>query len=433
MDRFASPMTQRKTMPMPIPFRLVAVVSVVTFVATAACADKSLRGRAQSPKSDPAGGTSPNTATSSRSVGIACKEDAPPTPQLPGTWRDVTPRCLNLAATQTGAQTVLVDVVRPSDVYVNVQKNGTWKSTDYGSSWKKVSNGTNGDKLDSGSQWYAAIDTNPKRDPATPPTLYVTQGYGVGGVWKSVDGGVNWTDVWTNNVFGPDGANVSSDVGNDIHSVQLVDSTGSDHLLVTMHGPPPGKTGNGNTGIFESTDGGRKWILRKSSLFKFAPHSDILYALDAKTWFVGAGTVSPGYYMYRTTDGGASWKPCSGDLQKNIGRSIVRTRDAIYSGTDYASGVYKSVDGGWTWAKVPNSGGNVSWVAATPTNLYIGDSSDAGRVRRAPLAHDDTSTVMSTPPGIVENGHDANVIFDGSHHVLIVAEHKSGIWRYVEP
>jgi len=244
---------------------------------------------------------------------------------------------------------------------------------------------------------------------------------------------VSWTDVWTHNVFGPDGVtNISSDVGNDIHSVQIVDSTGGDHLVATLHGFPMGKTGNGNTGIFESTDGGRKWILHKSSLFTFSPHTDILYALDAKTWFVCAGTVSPGYYMFRTTDGGASWKACSGDIQKNIGRSIVRTPNAIYSGTDYGSGVYKSVDNGTTWAKIPNSGGNISWVVATPTNLYAGDSGDASRVRRAPLAHDDTWTVVTTPP-IAENGHDANVTFDGSHHVLIVAEHKSGIWRYVEP
>ena len=110
-------------------------------------------------------------------------------------WTDVTPAGISLNLSDFnndnyGAQDVLVDPVRPSDLYAFFCHQGVYKSTDYGQSWAKVNTGENGDVIDSGKPWGEAIETNRCRDPNTPPTLYSTGSQGR--FWRSTDGGVNW-------------------------------------------------------------------------------------------------------------------------------------------------------------------------------------------------------------------------------------------------
>jgi len=100
-----------------------------------------------------------------------------------GVWEDVTPADANVATTSNGAEMVLVDPARPSDVYVGINSRGVWKSTDYGQTWHKANTGTNGDKVSTGGFPYGAIDLDPCRNPATPPAIYVTQLFGSGGFW----------------------------------------------------------------------------------------------------------------------------------------------------------------------------------------------------------------------------------------------------------
>ncbi len=351
--------------------------------------------------------------------------------QTPGTWVNVTPPQIDPSTMFVGVESVLADPVRKGDIYVNIEQHGTWKSTDYGLTWTKMNTGTNAAQLDTGAAWYAAIDLNPCRDPSTAPTLYVVQGYGAGGVWKSVDGGVNWTNVWDNNIYAPDGVtNIFSDVGSDIHVVQIVDPYDKNHLIATLHSY--WGTGN-NNGVFETTDGGGKWIVHKSQTFNFQPHSDIIFAVDAKTWVVTPGDITQP--MQRTTDGGATWNPIGLPPERSIGRNFVFVGSTIYSGTDYSGSVYKSTDRGASWSST-GSGGKSSWVTATATTLYAGSgygyAAGAAQVLHAPL-NNDTAWVSDTPAGMMQDGSYAVTTFDGSHYVIIAAQQRSGIWRYVEP
>ncbi len=351
--------------------------------------------------------------------------------QAPGTWMNVTPPQIDPGALFVGVESVLADPVRRGDIYANIERRGTWKSTDYGLTWTKVNTGRNAASLDTGAAWYAAIDLNPCRDPSTPPTLYVVQGYGAGGIWKSVDGGVDWINVWKDNVYAPDGVtNIFADVGSDIHSIQIVDPLDRDHLIASLHS----YWGSGNNnGVFETTDGGGKWIVHKSRTFNFQPHNDVVFAVDAKTWIVTPGDITRN--MQRTTDGGATWNPIGRPPERSIGRNAVIVGSTIYAGTDYAGSVYKSIDRGASWTSL-RSGGKTSWVAATATTLYAGSgygyAAAAAHVLHAPLSND-TAWVRETPGGLMQNGSYAVTTFDGSHYILIAAEQRSGIWRYVEP
>jgi hypothetical protein len=354
-----------------------------------------------------------------------------PSSQAPGTWQNVTPTGMNVSDAFHGPITAGVDVVRPSDVYVHVMGDGTWKSVDCGMTWKKVSTGANADKQNTGRQWFATIDTNPHRDPATAPTLYVTQGYGANGVWKSTNGGVDWADVWTNNLFAEDGVtNISQDVGNDISGVFVVDSSGPDHLIAYLHSYWGTQ---GNNGVFESTDGGGKWIVHKAATFNFQPHSDILFPYDATTWMVTHGTSWPSAAIYRTTDSGKAWTTDSDTVSVNTARSYVILGSTIYAGTDYASGVYKSPDKGLTWTKLGLGANAVSWVAATATKLYASSGRDNPHVFHTSLSNDDV-WVDDGAPGMIHGGANTpGVLFDGTHYVIVAPEEPGGVWRYVEP
>jgi hypothetical protein len=349
-----------------------------------------------------------------------------PSSQAPGTWENVTAPTMNISDDFHGPITVGVDVVHPSDVYVHVMGDGTWKSNDCGTTWKKVSTGTNGDKQNTGRQWIASIDTNHERDPATSPTLYVTQGYGANSVWKSTNGGVDWTNVWDNNIFAEDGVtNISKDVGSDISGVYLVDSSGPDHLILYLHS----YYGTlGNNGIFESKDGGGKWVVHKAQTFNFQPHSDVLFSFDATTWMVTHGNA-----VYRTTDSAVTWNVDDGMVSGNLGRSTYIVGSTIYAGTDYAGGVYKSTDKGLTWTDLKAPGNKISWVVATATKLYVSNDRSDPHVYHAALANDEV-WVDDGVPGMVHGGANTpGVLFDGEHYVLVVPAERGGVWRYVEP
>jgi hypothetical protein len=355
-----------------------------------------------------------------------------------GMWVNVTPAALTGLGTMAGgtnivADTVLVDHSRPSDVYVFVSARGVWKSTDYGLTFNKVNTGSNADKVETGYAWMAAIDRSACRDPSTSPTMYIPQGFGALSIWKSTDGGGNWTTVWDRNIFGADAvSSISSDVGSDIGSVAIVDPTGDKHLIVSLHG----YTGTGdNNGIFESVDGGATWYVHKSTTFSFQPHNDVLFPVDSKTWVVTPGTISSDLTMHRTTDGGATWTATGMAPARAIGRELTYVGSTIYAGTDYNDAVYKSTDAGASWTKVEGSGAHVTWVAATGSNVYSSDGMDGTppTIRHASLSADTVWTTDTTPPGMGSNGHDAGVTYDGSHYIIIAAQHSAGIWRFVEP
>jgi hypothetical protein len=254
----------------------------------------------------------------------------------------------------------------------------------------------------------------------------VTQGYGANSVWKSTNGGVDWTNIWDNNIFAEDGVtNISQDVGNDISGVYLVDSSGPDHLLLYLHS----YYGTlGNNGIFESKDGGGNWVVHKAQTFNFQPHSDVLFPFDATTWMVTHGNA-----VYRTTDSAVTWKVDDGMVSGNLGRSNYIVGSTIYAGTDYAGGVYKSTDKGLTWTDLKAPGNKISWVVATATKLYVSNDRSDPHVFHAALANDDV-WVDDGAPGMVHGGANTpGVLFDGEHYVLVVPAERGGVWRYVEP
>jgi hypothetical protein len=360
--------------------------------------------------------------------------------QTPGTWKNITPLGVNLT-NWAGMTSLLVDPARPSDMYTNCDNAGVWKSTDCGATWKKVNTGTNGSKLDSGRAWRAAIDRNPHRDPATAPALFFTMGYGSGHIWKSTDGGVSWSDVWDGNVYAADGStNISSDVGADLFDVELVEPAGAEHLIASLHSY--WGTGN-NNGVFESTDGGGRWMVHASRTFDFRPHADMLLGVNGKTWTVSHGTTWPHSELWRTSDGGGTWNIVAHDvfLAWTGGPQSLRLGAILYAtGTD---GLYKTSDEGASWHKIDVGTQSVLAVFASPTTLYVSGGSGTNdvsfKIRRAPIGNDAAWTDLPIPTGLPPSPNigpaplEGAAVFDGTHTVIVTSNSNGGLWRYVEP
>jgi hypothetical protein len=346
----------------------------------------------------------------------------------PGVWQNVTPAQLNFTPSafnndNFGLQDVLVDPVRPSDLYAFVCHQGVWKSVDYGLTWKKVNTGTNGSAIDAGKPWGSGIDSNRCRDPQTPPTLYTLNGNGQQGFWKSVDGGVSWTRTAL-----PDQASLQYD--QDAYSIAVNPYDGK-HIIMGFHEA---------AGLVESTDAGATWIARKpgdggGSVYPyFVDTGDP--ATTRTTWL----TIGQSGNMWRTTNSGSSWTQVE-TLQHPHGCSQFFQAGAgvIYApGTNgtQGNGIYRSADYGVTWSRI--AAGNVNSVLGTPTTLYAnyawatGGSLDP-QLKTAARNPGTTWSSVPTPSGMTNGTKGAAVTYDGSHYIIVSGNWNAGIWRYVEP
>ena len=237
----------------------------------------------------------------------------------------------------------------PATYYFGATGGGVWKSTDGAVTWTPVF-----DKQGVGSIGSVALSE------ADPNTVYVGTGEACirgnishgDGIYKSLDGGKTWNKV---------GLRDSRAIGK-----VIVHPRNPDVAFVAALGHPFGP--NPERGVFRTTDGGKTWekVLYKDENtgaidVTFDPHNpNILFASlwEARRtpWSLSSG--GPGSGIYRSNDGGSSWK----QLQEHglpklpygrIGLAVAANSDRVYAliqAND--SGLYRSDDGGETWQLV---------------------------------------------------------------------------------
>jgi photosystem II stability/assembly factor-like uncharacterized protein len=240
--------------------------------------------------------------------------------------------------------------------------------------------------------------------PGQPSVYYF--GAVAGGVWKSTDGGGNWTPLFEHegtssigaiavaesdpnvvyvgtgeacirgNISYGDGVYKSTDAGKHWKSVGLKDSRHIGALIIDPKNPDVAFVAalghaygpNPERGIFRSTNGGQSWekvlyVNDKTGAIDvvFDPaNSRILFAamweVVRTPWSLDSG--GPGSGMYKSIDGGTTWKKLEGNgLPKGIWGRIGVTVSGGDSNRVYAlieageGGIYRSDDGGDTWTK----------------------------------------------------------------------------------
>ncbi len=151
-----------------------------------------------------------------------------------------------------------------------------------------------------------------------------------------------------------------------------------------------GTTGGG---VWKTEDGGLHWQNISDGYIPVGSIGAVEVApTDANVIYVGTGSaaprgnVSPGKGMYKSVDGGLSWKPAGLEKTGQIGKIQVHPKnsDVVYAaalgnvfGPSAERGVYRSEDGGQSWEKVlfVNDSTGVIDLVMDPNNprvLYAG-------------------------------------------------------------
>ena len=289
-------------------------------------------------------------------------------------WRSVGP-----ALTSGRVSDIAVNLKNPFEYYVAVASGGVWKTTNWGVEYTPVF-----DSQDSYSVGCVTIDPN------NPNVVWVGTGennnqrsvaYG-DGVYKSTDAGKSWKNV---------GLKKSEHIGNII-----VHPDNSDIIYVSAYGPLWSK--GGERGVYMSEDGGDTWkrILYVdehtgiNEIHMDPKNPEVLYATAHQRrrhvyTYVGGG---PGSGMFKSTDGGSSWKKINKGLPSveigRIGMDISPVDNnvlyAIVEAADRKGGFYKSVDMGESWSRQSGkvtSGNYYQEIFADPVDIgtvYIMDT-----------------------------------------------------------
>ena len=254
---------------------------------------------------------------------------------------------------------------RPKTWYVGAAGGGVWKTTNGGITWQSVSSGLGSETVgdlavapsDSNILWVGTGEKNSLRSQ-----------YWGDGVYKSTDGGKSWTKM---------GLADSRAIGRIV-----IHPTGPDTVYVAALGHLWGT--NNERGVYKTTDGGKSWIrvlfVDDTTGFvdlEMAPGDpNTLYAAAWHRLRWGGSHmegVGKGSGLYKTTDGGRTWKSLTDPTLKNglptdrIGRigiaisaqnpKLVFAFIQVDRGvTDPAQGrfggVFRSSDAGATWTQV---------------------------------------------------------------------------------
>src|SRR2546426_1921204 len=231
-------------------------------------------------------------------------------------------------------------------------------------------------------------------DPRNPDVAFL--GAAAGGVWKTIDAGLNWTPMTDNQPS----LSIGSLALDPTHSNIIYVGTGEQNFSGDSYS---------GAGVLKSTDGGATWTQQGANVF-LGPGGGSFSSsrLDGGA-HIGAIVVDPlppvgqhivlaGVFrfsspalsgIYRTTDGGNSWTGPVAGMSGAAGTAIVF--HPISSGVVYAAlsasgdpalaGVYRSTDHGATWTRMIGTAANpfpstnvgridIDLARSTPNTLF---------------------------------------------------------------
>ena len=240
--------------------------------------------------------------------------------------------------------------------------NGVLQSINGGGDWKSISNGIATPVIKA-----LAVDTS-----TSPRTLYAggrdilhadQSVYVNGGVYKSIDGGLNWSPI------------NSGLTNTDIRDL-VISPTNPSRLYAATR-----------TGVFKTDDGGVSWSAFNIGLNTAALTSLSELAFDSRTspatLYAGAGD-----NLYKISDAGSNWSVTA----FKMGVHYITVDSSTSPGTLYIEGndyhAYKSSDGGVTWTDIQTDTGGYEMAgpigvdpSTTPSTLYRSDFYGANFVK----------------------------------------------------
>ncbi len=328
---------------------------------------------------------------------------------------------------------------RRETFYFGAADGGVWETEDAGATWRPLF-----DRQGSASIGALAVA------PSDPDVIWVGTGQiqqrwdlGDGdGVYRSTDGGRTWSHAG---------------LGETRHIGDLwVDPRDAGVAVVAALGHVFGP--NPERGLYRTENGGRTWIhvldrgpdVGAADLASTTERPDVLYAslwqVRRHPWLdYFQPTVGPGSGIVRSDDAGRTWAPVAGaglprgplgriELAVAPGTEARRVWALVEAERD--GGLYRSDDGGASWARVdhePGLAGNyTAWLVADPSDadtVWTGGrplrrSSDGGR----------TFTIVRSSPGgddyhaLWIDPHDPRRMITGSDQGAVVTFNGGRSW-----
>ena len=234
--------------------------------------------------------------------------------------------------------------------YVAAASGGVWFTANHGITFSPIFDNY-------GSYSIACVELAP----SNPNTVWVGTGennnqrsvaYG-DGVYKSLDGGKSFTNM---------GLKLSEHIGNII-----IHPTNENIVWVAAYGPV--WSAGGERGVYKTIDGGKTWertlfVSNETGIAEIAidpTNPEILYASAhqrrrTEATYIGGGPEST---LYKSTDGGKTWKEIAAGLPKTdmgrIGIAVSPVDEnyvyAIVEGRYGKGGLYRSTNKGENWSK----------------------------------------------------------------------------------
>ncbi|MGH7542263.1 MAG: VPS10 domain-containing protein, partial [Gemmatimonadota bacterium] len=258
----------------------------------------------------------------------------------------------SIGPTRGGRSTAVAGITEePLTFFMGATGGGVWKTEDAGLNWTNISDGYFGGGI-------GAIDVAD----SDPNVIYVGTGSACvrgniskgTGLYKSDDGGETWRHVGL-----PNAGQIG---GIEVHPHD------PDIAFVAALGDP--FRPNPERGVFRTTDGGATWekVLFVSDSTGFVDlaldpkNPRVIYAAawraERKPWTLISGSEEGG--IWKSTDGGDTWNKLEGGLPTGlVGKAAVTVSRAdpdrvwvLIEAPEGEGGVYRSDDGGKTWSHV---------------------------------------------------------------------------------
>jgi photosystem II stability/assembly factor-like uncharacterized protein len=340
----------------------------------------------------------------------------------------------NIGSAMMSGRIAAVDAVDQDGritVFVASASGGVWKSVNGGTTFKSVFDREN-------VQSIGAVTI----DPSNPKTVWVGSGeswtrnsVSVGdGVYKSTDGGENWTNV---------GLKDSERIAK-----ILVDPADGNNVFVCATGHL--WDDNDERGVFKSTDGGKTWkkVLAGANgstgcgLMSMSRHEPkTIYAsmwdFRRQGWTFRSG--GPGSGLFKSTDAGDHWSEINDSNAKGLpakpwGRVAVAVAPSkpqvVYANIESKkSALFRSDDGGQSWTRLDASNYMI-WRPFYFGNLVV-DPKDENKIFKPDLV-----LMLST-----DGGKSFNIVSGGAHgdfHDIwintknpstVIVGDDGGLWR----
>ena len=300
------------------------------------------------------------------------------------TWKEFTKPNGNYGPHGIRAGVPISAVVDPDDpmvIFVNNYGGGAFKSTDGARTWEISSKGYTGADLfriyidtsnpdivytigrtgpfrsfNRGQDW-TGLQFRPVNDaewntiamnPSNPKEIIIADEHN-GHIYKSKDGGNSWRKVFEH-------PKVYADNPNNRHGFKAIAFAPSEPNIIYAGMRKERRSIDGDMspgpsfGMYKSTDGGNTWKEINSGLNTPLININCIVVPPTNSNIVYIGTWRDG--IYKTTNGGESWKPINGGLVSLDVRSLaidLKNSEVVYTGLGEGAGIFRTTNGGEYW------------------------------------------------------------------------------------